>query len=401
MNMKTLFENITVITMDDNIGVVNNGFVSTDGKLINYVGTSRPSGNFDRVIDGENKVLMPGLINAHTHTAITLLRGYADDMNLQDWLYNKIFPFEDKMTPEDVRRGSGIAIDEMLSGGTTCFSDMYFFQAETGRAAVKKGIRAVLSDCVNFDGYDRKVKLMEEMAEEFKGCDLISFTFSPHAIYTCSFELLEKCAEYAKRHNMPIHTHLAETRTEFSDCEIEHNMTPTEYMESAGLFENPTIAAHCVAMTDNDLEILKKYNVSVAHNPISNLKLASGVAPVPKMLDMGINVAIGTDGASSNNSLDMFEEIKAAALIHKGTSLDPTAVPAETALKMATVNGAKALGFDNLGIIKSGYLADLIVVDFDVPHLKPMHNPVSSIVYSAKCTDVEYTMVNGKIVYER
>ena len=372
--MKTLFENITVITMDNDAGVIKNGCAAVDGNKIKYVGTTKPEGEFDRVINGENKALIPGLINAHTHTAMTLLRGYADDMNLQDWLYNKIFPFEDKMTPEDVRRGSEIAIDEMLAGGTTCFSDMYFFHAETGRAAIQKGIRAVLSDCVNFDGYERKVKLMEEMAEEFSGSDLITFTFSPHAIYTCSFELLEKCAAYAKEHNMPIHTHLAETRTEFSDC---------------------------VVMTDSDLEILKKHNVSVAHNPISNLKLASGIAPVPKMLDMGINVALGTDGASSNNSLDMFEEIKAAALIHKGAGLDPTAVPAETALKMATINGAKALGFDNLGMIKEGYLADLVVVDLDTPHLRPIYDPISSLVYSAKCGDVEYTMVNGNIVYER
>lgn len=397
----TLFKNITIVTMDDDAGVIQNGYVSTCGNKIEYVGADCPSGSFDRVIDGCGKVLMPGLINAHTHLAMTLLRGYADDMNLQDWLNDKIFPFEDKLTAEDIIRGSEIGIDEMLSGGTTCFSDMYFFQAETGRVAVKKGIRAVLSDCVNFDGYDRKVRLMEEMAEEFKNEDLISFTFSPHAIYTCTFELLEKCAKYAKNHNMPIHTHLAETRKEFSDCEIEHNMTPTEYMESTGLFENPTLAAHCVVVTDRDLEILKKHNVTVVHNPISNLKLASGVAPVTKMLGAGINVALGTDGASSNNSLDMFEEMKVAAIVHKGTSLDPTAVPAEAVLKMATVNGARALGFDNLGVIKPGYLADMIVVDFNISHLTPVHNPISSLVYSAKCSDVEYTMVNGKIVYER
>ena len=181
----------------------------------------------------------------------------------------------------------------------------------------------------------------------------------------------------------------------------EHGMTPTEYMESTGLFENPTIAAHCVAMTDRDLEILKKHNVSVAHNPISNLKLASGVAAVPKMLEMGINVALGTDGASSNNSLDMFEEMKTAALIHKGVSLDPTVVDAYTVLKMATVNGARALGFKDLGAIKQGFLADMIILDFNTPHLMPLHNVLSSLVYSAKCSDVEYTMVNGKIVYKR
>ncbi len=396
-----LFKNITVVTMDDEAGVIENGFVTTKGGRIEYVGTEEPAGQFETVIDGRGKVLMPGLINTHSHLAMTLLRGYADDMNLQDWLYNKIFPFEDKLTAEDIIEGSKIGIDEMLAGGTTCFSDMYFFQAETGRVAAEKGIRAVLSDCVNFDGYDRKVKLMEAMAEEFKDNDLISFTFSPHAIYTCTFELLKKCGEYAKSHNMPIHTHLAETQKEFDDCMAEHGMTPTEYMESTGLFENPTIAAHCVVMTDRDLEILKKHNVSVAHNPISNLKLASGVAAVPKMLEMGINVALGTDGASSNNSLDMFEEMKTAALIHKGVSLDPTVVDAYTVLKMATVNGARALGFKDLGAIKQGFIADMIVLDFNTPHLMPLHNVLSCLVYSAKCSDVEYTMVNGKIVYKR
>ena len=396
-----LFKNITVVTMDDEAGVIENGFVTTKGGRIEYVGTEEPAGQFETVIDGRGKVLMPGLINTHSHLAMTLLRGYADDMNLQDWLYNKIFPFEDKLTAEDIIEGSKIGIDEMLAGGTTCFSDMYFFQAETGRVAAEKGIRAVLSDCVNFDGYDRKVKLMEAMAEEFKDNDLISFTFSPHAIYTCTFELLKKCGEYAKSHNRPIHTHLAETQKEFDDCMAEHGMTPTEYMESTGLFENPTIAAHCVVMTDRDLEILKKHNVSVAHNPISNLKLASGVAAVPKMLEMGINVALGTDGASSNNSLDMFEEMKTAALIHKGVSLDPTVVDAYTVLKMATVNGARALGFKDLGAIKQGFIADMIVLDFNTPHLMPLHNVLSCLVYSAKCSDVEYTMVNGKIVYKR
>ncbi len=396
-----LFKNITVVTMDDEAGVIENGFVATKGGRIEYAGTEEPTGQFETVIDGRGKVLMPGLINTHSHLAMTLLRGYADDMNLQDWLYNKIFPFEDKLTAEDIIEGSKIGIDEMLAGGTTCFSDMYFFQAETGRVAAEKGIRAVLSDCVNFDGYDRKVKLMEAMAEEFKDNDLISFTFSPHAIYTCTFELLKKCGEYAKSHNMPIHTHLAETQKEFDDCMAEHGMTPTEYMESTGLFENPTIAAHCVVMTDRDLEILKKHNVSVAHNPISNLKLASGVAAVPKMLEMGVNVALGTDGASSNNSLDMFEEMKTAALIHKGVSLDPTVVDAYTVLKMATVNGARALGFKDLGAIKQGFLADMIILDFNTPHLMPLHNVLSSLVYSAKCSDVEYTMVNGKIVYKR
>lgn len=222
-----------------------------------------------------------------------------------------------------------------------------------------------------------------------------------HAIYTCSFDVLKKCSDYAKSNDMSIHTHLAETQTEFDDCVKERGMTPTEYMETTGIFDSPTIAAHCVCMTDNDLEILKKHNVSVVHNPISNLKLASGVAPITKMIDMGINVALGTDGASSNNSLDMFEEMKVAAILHKGITLDPTVMNAWTVLKMATVNGAKALGFDNLGVLKQGYLADMIILDFNSPHLMPNNNTVSNLVYAAKSSDVEYTIVNGKLVYNR
>ena len=397
-----LIKNITAVTMSDSSGVIENAYIVINGNLIEYIGKEKPeTEDFDYVIDGENKVVMPGLVNTHTHLAMTLLRSYADDMNLQDWLFNKIFPFEDKLTADDILKGSEIGVDEMLAGGTTCFNDMYMFQAETGRVALKKGIRAVLSDCVNFDGYDRKVKLMEAMAEEFKNEDLISFTFSPHAIYTCSFDVLKKCSDYAKSNDMSIHTHLAETQTEFDDCVKEHGMTPTEYMETTGIFDSPTIAAHCVCMTDNDLEILKKHNVSVVHNPISNLKLASGVAPITKMIDMGINVALGTDGASSNNSLDMFEEMKVAAILHKGITLDPTVMNAWTVLKMVTVNGAKALGFDNLGVLKQGYLADMIILDFNSPHLMPNNNTASNLVYAAKSSDVEYTIVNGKLVYNR
>ena len=396
-----LLENITAVTMDDSRKVIENAYVAINSSKISYIGTEKPGGEYDVRINGDKKVVMPGLVNTHAHLAMTLLRSYADDMNLQDWLFKKIFPFEETLDAEKIIEGSIIGIDEMLASGTTCFNDMYFFEKETAQVAVQKGIRAVLAEGINFDGYDRKIRLMEELAEDFKNEDLITLAIAPHAIYTCSDKLLRDCADYAARHNMLIHTHLAETQKEFDDCMKEHGMTPTEYMESTGMFENRTVAAHCVVMTDGDLEILKKHGVSVAHNVVSNLKLASGVAPVPKMIDSGINVSLGTDGASSNNNLDMFEEMKISAILHKGITLNPTVMDAWTVLKTATVNGAKALGFDNLGVLKTGYLADMIILDFDTPHLTPNYNTVSNLVYSAAGSDVEYTIVNGKIVYNR
>lgn len=396
-----LLENITAVTMDDSRKVIDNAYVAVSGSRISYVGDKRPEGDFKTVLRGRRKVVMPGLVNTHAHLAMTLLRSYADDMNLQDWLYNKIFPFEDTLTEDMIKEGSEIGIDEMLASGTTCFNDMYFFEKTTAEAVLKKGIRAVLAEGINFDGYDRKIKLTEELNEEYGGEDLINLAIAPHAIYTCSEKLLRDCAEYAREHNMLIHTHLAETKTEFDDCIKEHGMTPTAYMESVRMFENKTVAAHCVYMTDEDINILKKHGVTAAHNVVSNLKLASGVAPVTKMLEHGVNVSLGTDGASSNNNLDMFEEMKIAGILHKGITLDPTVLDAWSVLKMATVNGAKALGFDDLGMLKEGYLADMTVIDFDTPHLTPNHNTVSNLVYAARGSDVEYTIVNGKIVYQR
>lgn len=399
---KILLKNITAVTMDDEQKVIENAYVYTKDNKIEYIGKEEPTGTkFDIVIDGKNKIVMPGIINTHAHLAMTLLRSYADDMNLQDWLFNEIFPFEETLDENMVRAGSEIGIDEMLSSGTTCFNDMYFFEETTAEVATEKGIRAVLSEGINFDVYNRKIEITEKLKSKYKNSELLRFGIAPHAIYTCSDELLKDCADYAENQKMIIHTHLAETKTEFDESLDKNGLTPTEYMESTGMFKNPTIAAHCVVMTDNDLQILKLHNVSVAHNPVSNLKLASGVAPISKMVEMGINVTIGTDGASSNNNLDMFEEIKIAGILHKGINLDPTILDAWTVLKMATINGAKALGYDNLGMLKQGYLADMIVVDFDTPHLKPNHNTVSNLVYSAVGSDVEYTIVNGKVVYKR
>ncbi len=400
--MSILIQNVTAVTMCEEARVLEDAYIAINENRISYLGTEKPEGVFEQVIDGTGMVAMPGLINAHTHTAMTLLRSYADDMNLQDWLFQKIFPFEDTLTPEMVYEGSVRGIQEMLSTGTTCFHDMYFFQEETAKAAEELGMRGVLCEGITDPVLEKKLEKTEKLLEQVKMSNgRLKVGISPHAVYTCNGETLKKCADSAKDHGLRIHTHLSETKPENQDAEEAYGMSPTKWMERCGLFENPTTAAHCVWLSDEDIAILKKYDVTVVHNPVSNLKLASGVAEIPKLVKAGVNVALGTDGASSNNNLDMFEEIKLTGILHKGVSLDPTVLPAWEVLKMATVNGAKALGFNDLGMLKEGYLADLILLDFNKPHLTPNHNTVSNLVYAVSGSDVAYTMVDGRIVYCR
>ena len=404
IDLSILIKNITAVTMDDKRPVIETASVAVKSGRIFKITESVPDdmNEYDEIIDGEGMVAAPGLINTHTHAAMTLMRSYADDMNLQNWLNDKIFPYEDKMTPADVYRGSQIGLREMLESGTTCFNDMYFFQEDTAMAAKEIGIRAVLNDCVTDGAFEDKVKKTEKLISDF--CDesrMISVNIAPHSVYTCSPETLKKCAEYAKSAGLDIHTHLSETEVENIDCVRDYGVSPTKHMENCGLFGVRSVAAHCVWLSDEDMDILLKHNVSVSHNPTSNLKLASGVAEVQKMIDKGINVCLGTDGASSNNNLDMFEEMKLAALLQKGILRQPTAVPAYQALKMATVNGAKALGFDDLGALKEGYLADMIILDFNRPHLTPNNDVIANLVYSANGGDVAMTIVGGKIVYRK
>ncbi len=400
--MSILIQNVTAVTMCEETQVLEDAYIAINKNRISYLGTEKPEGVFEQIIDGTGMVAMPGLINAHTHTAMTLLRSYADDMNLQDWLFQKIFPFEDTLTPEMVYEGSVRGIQEMLSTGTTCFHDMYFFQEETAKAAEELGMRGVLCEGITDPVLEKKLEKTEKLLEQVKKSNgRLKVGISPHAVYTCNGETLKKCADYAKDHGLRIHTHLSETQTENQDAKQNYGMSPTKWMEQWGLFQNPTTAAHCVWLSDEDIAILKKYDVTVVHNPVSNLKLASGVAEIPKLVKAGVNVALGTDGASSNNNLDLFEEIKLTGILHKGVSLDPTVLPAWEVLKMATVNGAKALGFDDLGMLKTGYLADLILLDFNKPHLIPNHNTISNLVYAVSGNDVAYTIVDGRIVYCR
>lgn len=396
-----LVYNTTAVTMCDEERVIENAYILIEGNRISYIGTQKPSGSFDMIIDGKNMAAMPGLVNAHTHTAMTILRSYADDMNLQDWLFKKIFPFEDTLTPEMVYNSSVSGIKEMLASGTTCFNDMYFFQEETARAAEELGMRGVLNEGITDSVLNVKLEKTTKLVGKTEDDGRLRVGVSPHAVYTCSPDTLKKCAEYAKRNGMRMHVHLSETEKENSDCKEQYGMTPTELMEKCGIFDQPAVAAHCVWLSDSDTDILKKHNVTVVHNPVSNLKLVSGIADIPKLEKAGINIALGTDGASSNNNLDLFEEIKLTAILHKWEAKNPAVLPAWEVLKMATVNGAKALGYDDLGMLRTGYLADMILVDFDAEHLKPNNNTVSNLVYTVHGSDVAFTIIDGRIVYER
>ena len=384
-----------------------NGYVGIEGERIAFVSSNPDEAKAFLAkhkddctqIDASGKVVMPGLINTHTHVAMALLRGISDDVPLMEWLEQHIWPIEGKMGYQEVYDGARLGILEMLMGGTTTFVDMYPYEEAIAEAAESAGIRAVVSPCPmdfrmeHFENDWRQVK------KRFSGSRLVTMWMGPHAVYTLSGEHLQRSISLSKELGVGSHVHLAETQTEQDNCMAQHGMSPTEYLEKEGLFSTKTLAAHCVVMSDHDIEILARHGVSVAHNPQSNMKLASGIAPVRKMLDAGINVAIGTDGASSNNDLDMWEEMRTASLLQKVATMDPCAIPAYTALQMATVNGAKAIGREGkLGILATGAFADILLVDIEKAHLYPHTNLISELVYSTHASDVDTVIVNGKIV---
>jgi len=416
--MTTLIKNITIVTLDDAGTVINRGFVGISGEKIDYVGEFEPTAEYSRTIDGAGKVVMPGIVNAHTHAPMTLLRGFADDMNLHDWLTDKIWPAEDKMTEEDIYWGSALAAAEMIKSGTIAFADMYALAHKTAEIAINSGLYANIGAAIiGIDVCEPANSRLTRAAELHKNLHgaadgKIKVEIAPHAVFTCSENLLRATAELADKLGASIHTHLSETQKENDDCRATYGVSPTELMERAGILNRSTNCAHGVWLSDSDMEILAAKGASVTHNPVSNLKLASGVARVCELQQRGVNVALGTDGAASNNGLDMFEEIKLAALLCKGVSpdmcqdtceeasLDSTRMPAVEALRLATTNGYRALGIENSGSIEVGKYADLIMLDFGKPHLTPNHNTVSNIVYSANGGDVDMTMVRGRILME-
>jgi 5-methylthioadenosine/S-adenosylhomocysteine deaminase len=382
-------------------GTARQADILIDGENILQVG--QVADTAAEIIDCTNKLAVPGFINAHNHAAMTLFRSYADDLDLMDWLQNKIWPAEDKLTGEDVYWGTMLAIAEMLKSGTTTFADMYFFMPEVAKAVQESGCRAVLARGMAGVSPAAEKALQESEAffqEWHNSCDgRITVMLGPHAPYTCPPAYLKRVIELAGRLKAEIHIHLAETAGEVANCQKEHGKSPIELVNELGLFEFGTLAAHCVHLSDRDLEILRQKKVRVAHNPGSNMKLASGVAPVTKMLAQGVCVALGTDGASSNNNLDMLEEIRLAATLHKTVSLDPLAIPAKDALNMATRNGAKALGLEKItGQIAPGFKADITLFEMNAPHWYPRHDVISLLTYAANSADVHTVIVNGKIL---
>ncbi|NLW56138.1 MAG: amidohydrolase [Firmicutes bacterium] len=353
------------------------------------------------VIEAQDKLVMPGLINTHTHAAMVLFRSLADDLALDSWLKEKIWPLEEKLTPEDVYAGTRLAICEMLRSGITTFADMYFFMDEVARAVEESGIRAVLARGLLGAGPEAEKKLEEaiETGKKWKGKaeGRITTMLGPHAPYTVPPEFLRQVVAASRHYQLPLHIHVAETRNELEEISKEYSKRPVAYLAEHGVFSRPVLLAHGVWLDEGEISFLSRQKVAVAHNPASNLKLASGIAPVAKMLQEGLLVSLGTDGAASNNRLDLFAEMRLASLLHKVANQDPTVLSAETALKMGTINGAHALGLaEQIGSLEPEKKADLIMIDLNQSHLTPCLNPVSLLVYAARGSDVTDVMVNGE-----
>ncbi|MGX9728292.1 MAG: amidohydrolase [Candidatus Electronema sp. VV] len=350
-------------------------------------------------------LIMPGLVNVHTHAAMSCFRGLADDLPLMDWLTQHIFPREARLTKEIVYHATLLSICEMIKSGTTSYNDMYLFTQEAARAAAEAGMRTWIgegffdfpSPC--YGDIENGFAYAEELFSDCEGSELINITVNPHAVYTCSPALLQRAAALAERKNSLLHIHLSETRDEVKGCVERYGCTPVRHLDRLGLLNERVVAAHCVMLDDEEIELLARRGVKIAHCPESNMKLASGIAPVQKMLNSGVTVGIGTDGSASNNDVDMFGEMSTAAKLHKMRDLDPTAMSAETVLRAATLGGAAVLGAaDKIGSIEVGKKADIIMLDMRQPHLCPLHNPVSQLVYAAKGSDVLHSVINGCVV---
>lgn len=394
-----------VLTQDTKRRVLRDADVLIEGDRITKVGrgiTKRAG----KTVDGRGKAVLPGLINLHTHASMTLFRGIADDVGLFEWLEGSIFPLEAKLTEEDIRCGAMVGALEMVKSGTTSFLDMYVSMDRVAEACKEIGIRGFLSVGVTDIGAspeaaEAKLGLCERFIERWSGDELITPSVGPHAIYTCSAGFLRKANALAKRHGVLVHTHLSETKKEAADCRRKNGMSPARYLDKLGLLSPRLVAAHSVWMTGEDISLMKRRGARVAYCPVSNLKLGSGVAPVHEMRKRGLCVGLGTDSAASNNSLDLFEEMKFGALLQKGTNLDSRIISAQDALDMATIDGARCLGAeDRLGSIEKGKLADVILVDLAKPHLTPIHSVLSHLVYSAKGSDVAAAIINGRVVIE-
>ncbi|MEM2866091.1 MAG: amidohydrolase family protein [Candidatus Hadarchaeales archaeon] len=404
---KLLIKDGYLVTMDPRRRVLKRGSVLVEGSRVAGVG-EEIKGGADRVIEARGMAVLPGLINAHTHSPMTLFRGAADDMELEPWLREKIWPVEARLKAEDCYVGALLACAEMIKSGTTCFADMYFFMEKVAEAVGRSGLRASLSYGMIELGVpgrcEEELRKGERLVREHHGSfdGRVQTMFGPHAPYTCSPECLQKVRERAERYGVGIHIHLSETEREVREVKERYGKSPVELLHSIGLLGPRLLAAHCVWVDEGEMELMARSGVKPVHNPASNLKLASGISPVPAMLGRGIPVALGTDGAASNNSLDMFQEMKLAALIHKGWGRNPTLLPAQTVLEMATLHGARALGMEGeVGSIEEGKKADLILIDLRSLRFTPLHQVLSHLVYASTGELVDTVIVDGRVLMRR
>ena len=407
--MKLLLKNCDILAADGGgYRWLKDAYLGIDGSVIDYIGQSRPQGDYDREKDMTGRLLAPGLINCHGHTAMTLLRGVGSDLPLQEWLFEKMMPIEDKFTARDIQVGNALALLEMISTGTTSYSDMYFHADTAVENAVAAGIKANLcrpNQCFNPEETYAQNTRAQESIQLFKDCNgmadgRVLIDFSIHAEYTNFPHIVEAYSADCKALGGRMHIHLSETKKEHDECVAKYGKTPARWFNDLGTFDSPTFAAHCVWVTEEDMALMREKGVSPVHNPTSNMKLGSGFAPIPRMLELGLNVALGTDGAASNNNLNMMEEMHLAAVLHNGFTHDPTLMKPAQVLNMATRNGARLQGRSDTGSLAVGKKADIIAIDLTRPHLFPNIDPLALMTYSAQGSDVVMTMVDGRILYE-
>ena len=400
-----LFRNISLL--DENFSLCQDMYLATKDDRIVYIGKTKPSGGFGREYDGKNRLLTPGFYNAHAHSPMALMRGYGENLVLQDWLNTRIFPFEDKLSGNAVYWATMLCMAESIRFGIVSSSDMYYFTEDMVRAVLDSGAKNNISRAISnpFGTPVSELPSIREMRESVRfnglGNGRIKIDASLHAEYTSDEATARAVADFAAEENLNMHVHVSETKLEHEECkERREGRTPVRYLNDCGIFDTPSIAAHCVWIEGEDYDILKEKGVTVATNPVSNLKLASGICDVPALLKKGINVAIGTDSVASNNSLSFLEEIKTMALVAKVKHMDPTLITPLQALYAATRGGALAQGRDDCGVLKEGMKADILAFRTDTPEMNPVHDMMNNMVYSASDGDIAMTMIDGEVLYE-
>jgi 5-methylthioadenosine/S-adenosylhomocysteine deaminase len=405
----TIIHDCLILPMNRKNRIIEHGLIAIENSKVTYVGKKARFSSFkaENIIDAHGKIAMPGLVNCHTHLPMTLFRGIAEDQPLDKWLTETIWPLEAKLQPDDIYNGALLGCLEMIKSGTTCFADMYFHEEKVAEALEKAGLRAVLAQGIIEAGdKERGERMFKENVEFAKKYNAyadgrVTTQLGPHAIYSCSPELLTKVREAASKFNLGIHIHLAESKEMAKEIKEKFGFSEVELLENLKFLSSDILAAHCIHLSESEMSLMAKHNVKIAYNPVANMKIAVGVARIKDLMDFGLTVGIGTDGSASNNSLDMFESVKIAALLQKLHYQDSTVLPAEKVVEMATIDGAKALRIEDfVGSLEVGKEADLILVDFRKPHLTPMHDPYANIVYSARGSDVDTVIVKGKILME-